>query len=243
MSILRRKPVVPVVIFLAIAFFSIISPAQATVVTDGCANVDVSCTLQELVSGGSIVIDDKVFDNWSVDDFSTNPVSLSDIEVMALDDQPLNPGLHFHTDNEFTVAGFDLIDLTILFGVSTLDGVARIKDNSLEINEFLFGAGNLGGFIAIYEDILDVSGDLIGEKFVSADNFPPPLFDLFDSATFSPQATISIEKTILIGGDDVGDTVSLYDFTQRFSQIPEPATLVLIGVGLTGFGFARRKMT
>ncbi len=50
---------------------------------------------------------------------------------------------------------------------------------------------------------------------------------------------------ILLGGDDDLDTVSLDRFTQRFSQIAnpisEPVTLILIGIGLAGFGFARKN--
>jgi hypothetical protein len=65
--------------------------------------------------------------------------------------------------------------------------------------------------------------------------------DLFDSSTFAPQSLIFVEKTIFISGDDLGDTVSLDRFTQRFSQVPEPATLGLMGIGLAGLGFAKRR--
>lgn len=38
--------------------------AQAAVMTTGCANSD-RCTLQELFDGGTVTIDDTLFDNWS----------------------------------------------------------------------------------------------------------------------------------------------------------------------------------
>ncbi len=241
MPIMRRKLVTLVGIIIVNAFTFGIGPAKATVITSGCASINVSCTLEELAGGGDIVIDDKRFGNWSVIDTSTLPVDTGAIQVLALDDQPLNPGLQYNTSDGFSVTGLDLIDLFIEFSVSTIDGTARIKDNSLEIGDFAFGSGNFGGFITIFEDVRDASGSLIGDKLVMADNLPPPLFDLFDSATFSPQATIDVETWILAGGDDPNDSVSLTSFTQRFSQIPEPATLLLVGVGLAGFGIARKK--
>jgi PEP-CTERM motif-containing protein len=244
----QRWRMAPFVAAILTLFCCTVTVTQANVITNGCSNTNASCTLGELVGGGSIVIDDKSFDNWFVDDFSTIPVITSGIQVLALDDQSLNTGLQFNANGQFSVTGLDLIDLDIGFSVSTLDGSARIKDNSLEINQFVFNAGNAGGFINIFEDVVDVNGNLIGEKFVTADNSPPGFFDLFDSASFSPQAMIFVETTILLGGDSDFDSVSLDRFTQRFSQIlepatqiPEPVTLMLIGIGLAGLGFARRK--
>lgn len=244
--IFQRKQFKEIILFLATVLLGcVVTTTYANVITNGCADTNASCTLDELAGGGSIVIDDKLFDGWVIDDFSTNSVIASDIQVLALDDQLLNPGLQVIANGQFSVIGLDLVDLGIGFNLSTLDGGARIKGNSLEINQFTFGAGNVGGFIDIFEELLDTSGNLIGETFVTADNSPPSISNLFDMASFSPQAMIFVETTILLGGDSVLDTVSLDSFTQRFSQISnpisEPVTLILIGVGLAGFGFARRK--
>lgn len=213
---------------------------NAAVITDGCAQVGQSCTLEELVTGGSITIDDKLFDEWFVLDFSTLPIDISGIDVSPLDDDPLNPGVQFNGNGQFSTVGFDLVDVLLGFTVSTLDGVARIKDNSLEINDYSFGVGNVGAFINIFEDVFDSSGNLIGEKFVVADNLPPPVLDLFDAADFAPVPQISVEKTILLGGDDPADTVNLGAFTQRFSQVLEPESWALIALGLLGVGLTRR---
>jgi PEP-CTERM motif len=50
--------------------------------------------------------------------------------------------------------------------------------------------------------------------------------DLDDEASFAPQSHVRIEKEIRITGAAEVNNVS-----QRFSQVPEPSTLVLFGIG------------
>lgn len=240
-----RSPLALILIVITITFGFSIHPVQATVITNGCANSN-SCTLVELAGGGTFIVEDKLFDDWWVDDFSSNaPLDLGSINVTALDDQPLNPGLRFDANGEFSIVGLDVVDITIGYSVSTLDGSARIKDNSLELTGYTFSTGNVGGFIEIYEDVFDIAGNLIGEKFVTADGFnlPPVFFNLFDSATFPAKSQIVTETTIFLSGDDPQDTVSLDSYEQRFSQvqIPEPGILLLLTLGLAGLVLTRKR--
>ena len=51
---------VRVQIFVMILLSFVVTALQANVITNGCADTNVSCTLDELVGGGSIVIDDQI---------------------------------------------------------------------------------------------------------------------------------------------------------------------------------------
>lgn len=215
---------------------------HASVITSGCANVDVACTLDELAGGASIQVNDVTFDSWSVADFSNNPIDLTSMDVVPLDDQSSNVGLAFDANGVLSTAGFELIDLTIAFAVTTSTGAQQISGVSFELTDFAFGAANFGGVISGFEDISDPGSGPIGAAFVEADNQPPAVFDLFDSTAFAPTSTLTIEKLILISGDATGDTVTLNRFEQRFqfATVPAPVPLMLLFGGVLGLAWSRR---
>jgi|GEM_PF-766472 len=215
---------------------------NATIITNGCANADVACTLAELSAGASIQVNDVTFDTWSVFDFSNNLVNLSNVDVVPLDDQPSNVGLAFAANGALSTNDLDLIDVSINFAATTSAGAPAIRAVTFELTDFTFGASNTGGFIQGFEDVLDSSSGLIGAAFVEADNMLLPVLDLFDSAVFAPTSTLAIEKLLLIGGDGVGDTVTLDGFEQRFqlASVPTPVPLILLCSGLLSMAWSRR---
>lgn len=218
-----------------LAFALSASTAHATIITNGCASSGVACTLQELLSGGTITIDDKNFTNWTFSDSSFISVEASGINVVALDDQALNPGLEF----QFGLSSRgSLFDFVVGFQVATADGTARIKDNSLELTQF---TREEPAKLQVFETITEPGGTEIASKFVGGEQFVGPL-TLFDSATFTPQSVISVEKRIILEGG-IGGTAGLGRIEQRFSQIsiPEPTTLALMSLGLAGIGYRRHR--
>lgn len=190
--------------------------------------------LQDLLDGESFVVSNTLFDQWEL--FSNEGTvlpDLSQIDVLPLGDQPFNPGITFNANGQLSAIGFNMIDLSFGFRVSTLSGVSLIKDNSLQLEQFSFG-DNVG-LLQIREEIFDAEEHLLGFKSVLATSGGVP--QLFDSAEFAPQSEIFIKKHIFLVATLKDGPVSLDMFTQRFSQIPlsqaaEPSTLALWSLGV-----------
>ena len=196
--------------------------------------------LAALFDGGTITIGDKIFADWEplfLDFSAPEGPDFSLIEVTPLGDPPFNPGLLFETDQELTVTDFDFIRFDLGFSVAALSGIPLIKDNSIEL---LDGAVGGEGLVSVMEDVYDPAGNLLAVKEVFADSALQELV-LFDEADFPPQAQIFVEKSISLFGFGDGDLASLTAFNQRFSQVSEPATLLLVGTGLLGLAWFRRK--
>jgi hypothetical protein len=99
------------------------------------------------------------------------------------------------------------------------------SDNTLAMVAQATGTGRA----VIAEDVTTGDGhDLLAAKLVYLTGAGG---DILDHKVFaSPAATIHVGKDIaLVGGAD--GTAQIYGFTQTFSQVPEPATMVLLCAG------------
>ncbi|MBA6289587.1 PEP-CTERM sorting domain-containing protein [Colwellia sp. MB3u-4] len=220
-------------------------------------SVNVCATpISTLFNGGSIVVGDKLFDQWElIQDISSNPFSVNtdDIDVTSLADGGLNPGsgLHFEILNDaFTLEGNDsytFLDFMFSFRVSVLDPIFKIKDNSLYLTDSaLINPTSLTSIFIeekIYSD--PNRGNEIGTKNVErSDIFGQQNEKLFDSANFSPTDEIWVTKNILLEAGDFGEFASLRSFEQRFSQVsvvPEPSTLILFSLALVSLTLRRKS--
>ena len=134
-------------------------------------------------------------------------------------------------------------------------GAGQINDGDLLFNvsgpnitdAFLLGnpalnAGNVSGLASVTETIYggpNILGPNIANLYIQ-NNPPGPLSD---SATFARQTTITVEKDIEAKGGSTGVSMSavhqLFDASPSVS-VPEPTSLGLLGIGLSGLLTLRR---
>lgn len=217
----------------------------------GCVQADpaAAVSLDDLFLGGTITVDDKIFDDFTAITVSASNggfVNTANIDVTPLADDPLNPGLKFTAGFDdfgtpFGHGGNASVQLRFGFSVRTDDGSPLIKDNSLLLNGFAFDSGP-NASITITETITDAAGAPLGDKSVMATIADQPgsgAANLFDAADFAPQSIVFVEKFIDIQGPVANDGVRLTMFEQRFSQIPEPAAWLLAALAAAACKAAR----
>jgi hypothetical protein len=225
-------------------------PAQsfATVINDCPGGV---CSLQDLLNGSTITINDKRFDSWQLFNQDTSFGQFPDYSRIAINpiDDSLNPGLSFSANGQLSitkgVAG-DFIYFDFGYRVQTVDNVPRIKDNSLQLGGYNFSGA--GGSVGISQTVCEggffcplSSSDLVSLTNVFADNAIPAV-NFFDAATFLPHAELFVENEVSAFNNVDGESVALNGFEQRFSQISEPNSFALLSFGLVGLLLTQRRL-
>jgi len=182
-----------------------------------------------LPAGSSAVVGDLTFSNFTYTT-ATPPPTAAGVTVLpfSLSGPPVETGISF--SGGFFAAAGTTADYSIKYQVSVNPGGAPITDAYLAVT-----GGSLGtGFVDVGETIKTLSGAPVA----SLNAFVPGSF--VDTASFGPQTTLVITKDIFIFGGSMGATASVIDQGYSTSAIPEPASMALLGIGLSGLFTLRR---
>lgn len=218
----------------------------------GAPRAALAVSLADLFGGASVTAEDKVFWDWTLLVLQTSNGATADlaaIEVSPINGDPLNPGVSYDAplgalSTPFGHIGPSHVSLTFSYTVNTVNQQPLIKDNSLELVDFLFDAGP-NAFIQVTETVMDAAGGTIGDKLVIATPNDQPGSgnpNHVDEIVFPTESILHVVTRIEIQGPGDNDGAHLLSFRQRFSQIPEPgtATLLAVGVGVLA-GLGRRR--
>lgn len=200
-------------------------------------------TLQQVIDAGGIRVGDKVFDQFTISTSKSENAIAPGAEAItvygvsiAMGDPLPEIGLRF--TGGWSAVGGQIADTVLVFRV-TADEPFRIVDNSLWMDAY--GASGQGN-VAITENVFSQS---------PSDGFTPSVADkhvffkdrneqqLFDHEEFTDQegdpvslSAIWVVKDVVVnGGGALEGSAALSQFWQTFSQIPEPASMLLLGAG------------
>jgi len=206
------------------------------VVLKGChgGDFDADCSLAELRNGGSIQVDDILFNNWNV---NVVDGSLRDIKVTAVGDGSVSPGpgLKFQYEGSAVVAN-DSVGFEAFYDVSHVGGASTLRGYLINL-EFEQLNGNGGGFAAmqLVDNILNNSEGqdlLIANPEPTVNETTSLLKDYFTSCNngfnatcpLSPDSSLprvtsqgfNVSINLDVGGRSNGSFTS-FSLVQRFS--------------------------
>jgi hypothetical protein len=163
------------------------------------------------------------------------------VEVDGVEDDPgtaeFDPGVKFTAvEDALTVELGDFIDFSLSFKVKPAVDKRSIVDASLELTDFVFDSSG-DGVIEITDTVFDENFVSLGQLTVGLD-FAGEI--LREEIEFMKQRMVFQEIDIFVDSGFSGTQTGIAMFEARKSQVPVPATWVLVGLGIFGVRLARR---
>ena len=206
-------------------------------------------TLASLMSGGSLTVGDKVFDDFTCQVTNVNTGFTGtgcDATVTGITPSSTEEGIRF--GGFFFAAGDGssgaLMDIQITYDVATTSGAPIIHDVSMSFNatNAIANAKASVDEKVCAGDITSPCGSPVADIFVQRSQLGAnTVVKLSDHADFSSlQSSVTVFKDIGLFADKNGD-VSFSILDQTFSQVPEPGSIALLGTALFGCAAVLRR--
>ena len=218
-----------------------LAPTVATAVTTNL-NAGESINLKTVVDNNlSVWIEDKVFESfsWSPIVFGSDLDAVaSNVNLKAISNLS---GIGFRLEFQLpmTVGDFDIKEVAFQYKVAVTNSSNLIS--ALHLSVTGSSAGGAQWAVSETAHTGGFGGGIVG--FVDAAS---STYSSSSTNIVPPQAELWIEKDIIAAGtfDEDGfsdDYASISAIEQTFSQIPEPSTALLVGLGLLGVVAVNRK--
>ncbi|MCK4625528.1 MAG: PEP-CTERM sorting domain-containing protein [Phycisphaerae bacterium] len=251
-----RSILVSSVVVVALVVLSVGTFASGDIII---ADIDnpVAYTIEEVNAAGGIQVGDKLFSDWRVTDTeSVNAIAPNASEIVVTGIQIGGDyGLRFNSG--WSAPAGQLADSTIKFKVSIVEPWLSerwlIKDNALWITAFGVSNNTDAGAVSVSENVYAFDPDVHGWSQPIANKFVYYKDDddniLYDEKDFVDDMGVPVALTeiwvikdvIAYGGVGTVGTAHISEFFQTFSQVPEPATMALLGLGGIGVLLRRRR--
>jgi hypothetical protein len=236
MMMKNSKIILGCLISIMLAIFATTASAAWVPLTD-------RVTLSSLQNGGSLVFGDKKISEFDMFGFSSGGALAPNPDEMLVEGGKNSItgdyGLRFFSFSWVAVSR-QVVNATFSFKVSVLPGYdGYIKDVSLDLSGA--GVSGLWGVVSAAENVRNAKGDVIASIGCSSQDGHGGVY-LMDHAEFAPVKEIWVRSkdiSVIYYGTRPG-AAHLSEFYQYYSQIPEPATICLLGLGVLGL-LRRRK--